>query len=193
MDEREGPGNGCACTRRHVLEAGVGLSVGLAATQPVMAADDVSKAAPKSGDRLTFFSGDKKGQPIKVDDLKVGGPQVLATPVDGATGTPKTGRLSQALLLRLDPASLDEETKKGAADGVVAYSAVCTHQGCPVSQWKNDKKVLYCVCHGSEFDPVQNGKVVGGPAPRRLASLPIKVEEGGIVVAGEFSGRVGFK
>jgi Rieske Fe-S protein len=193
MDEREVQTAGSACTRRDVLGAGLGIGVGLAATEASAATADASKAPPQPGDRLTFFSGAKKGQPIKVDDLKLGGPQVMATAVDAATGTPKTGRLSQALVIRLDPATLDEETRKGAAEGVVAYSSVCTHQGCAVSQWKSDANTLYCVCHGSQFDPKQGAKVVGGPAQRRLAILPVKVEDGVIVVAGEFSGRVGFK
>jgi rieske iron-sulfur protein len=49
--------------------------------------------------------------------------------------------------------------------------------------------VLYCACHGSEFDAKDAAEVVGGPAPRRLAMLPLKVEED--VLVGLFTGSVG--
>jgi rieske iron-sulfur protein len=184
-------------SRRAVLE--VGLSVGLGLTAVAKAADaatpaDPAKSPPQPGDRLSYMSGPNKGQIIKAADLKVGEQQVLAFPMDPATNQPRSGtRLNQALLIRIDPASLDEEMKAASADGIVAFSAVCTHQGCPVNMYKKDKDVLFCSCHGSEFDPKVGAKVVGGPAPRRLATLPIKVEDGVIVVAGGFSGRVGFK
>jgi rieske iron-sulfur protein len=55
-----------------------------------------------------------------------------------------------------------------------------------------DKKVMLCVCHGSEFDPRDRAKVVFGPAPRRLAMVPIKIVEGILGVASPFKGRPGF-
>jgi Rieske Fe-S protein len=48
-----------------------------------------------------------------------------------------------------------------------------------------------CPCHDSEFDPADAAKVIGGPAPRRLPALPLKITDGYVVVAGAFSGRVG--
>ena len=62
----------------------------------------------------------------------------------------------------------------------VAYSAICTHQGCTVA-YKGGK--LACPCHGSVFDPARGAKVVAGPAPRPLPEIPVKVEGGEIVKA----------
>jgi rieske iron-sulfur protein len=184
-------------SRRAVLEVGLGIGLGLASVARAASAApsaDPAKAPPQPGDRLSYMSGPRKGQTVKVDDLKVGDQQVLAFPVDPATNAPRSGsRLNQTLLIRLAPATLEEEVKAVSAEGIVAYSAVCTHQGCPVNMYKKDIGALFCSCHGSEFDPKAGAKVVGGPAPRRLASLPIKIEDGTVVVAGEFSGRVGFK
>jgi Rieske Fe-S protein len=113
--------------------------------------------------------------------------------MDPATKTVRDGsRLNQVLLIRLDPGQLTPETRADSASGVVAYSAICTHQGCDVSQWKTDTSTLLCVCHGSEYDPKDRAKVTFGPAPRRLAILPVKVQDGIVVVAGPFKGRVGF-
>jgi Rieske Fe-S protein len=185
------------CSRRAILEVGLGVGLGLASaarSADAAVTGDPAKAPPQVGDRLSYMSGPKKGQIVQTADLTVGDQQVMTFPVDPATNQPRSGsRLNQILLIHLDPATLDEEAAKAAAGGIVAYSAVCTHQGCPVNMYKKDEGVLYCSCHHSEFDPKAGAKVVGGPAPRRLAMLPIKIEDGAVVVAGEFTGRVGFK
>jgi arsenite oxidase small subunit len=62
----------------------------------------------------------------------------------------------------------------------VAYSAVCTHQGCTVA-YKNGE--LACPCHGSVFDPAKGAEVVAGPAPRPLPKIPIKVSGGEVFMA----------
>ena len=99
--------------------------------------------------------------------------------------------LNQVALIRLDPAQLSPDTRAEAAGGIVAYSAVCTHEGCPISMWHKDSKTLFCACHASRFDPADRARVVDGPAPRRLAMLPLGPIGGGIVAAGGFTGRVG--
>jgi rieske iron-sulfur protein len=180
--------------RRTLLRGAIGLGLTLPiASVHAAQEDDPKKARPQAGDRLVFFSGDLKGQVIKPDALTLGGPQVLAYPMDPATDTVRNGsRLNQVLVIRLEPAQLSQETSANAAEGVVAYSAACSHEACPVSMWKNEKGgVLYCACHGSEYDPRDAAKVVGGPAPRRLAMLPLKMEGGELVAAGPFTGKVG--
>jgi Rieske Fe-S protein len=172
-------------------------TLGLGLTLPLLDAhaaveDDPAKARPQEGDQFVFFAGERKGQILKAGDLPLGGPQVMAYPMDPATSTVRSGsRLNQILLIRFEMDQLSEETRVNAIDGVVAYSAACTHQACPVSMWKKDRGTLYCVCHGSQYDPTAAAKVVGGPAPRRLAMLPLKIEEGVLVAAGPFTDRVG--
>ena len=70
--------------------------------------------------------------------------------------------------MRFDPATLGEAEQQRAADGVVAYSAICTHQGCTVTDWLTAKQVLQCPCHQSHYDPRHGARVVVGPAPRAL-------------------------
>lgn len=64
----------------------------------------------------------------------------------------------------------------------VAYSAVCTHQGCDVS-YNADSGNLDCPCHGSAFDPAQGAEVTGGPAPEPLPEIPVQVQDGAVVRA----------
>jgi Rieske Fe-S protein len=97
------------------------------------------------------------------------------------------------ILLRLDELTLTPETRARAADGVVAYTGICTHNGCDVDDWIADRLVLSCSCHESEFDPKDAGKVLDGPAPRALPALPLKIADGMLVVAKPFTTRVGFE
>lgn len=65
------------------------------------------------------------------------------------------------------------------ADEVTVYSPICTHLGCGF-RWDGEEKKFKCPCHGSMFDT--EGKVVGGPAPRPLDRLPVKIENGRLMV-----------
>ena len=179
--------------RRAALKvaAGLGLCMTLCRVERLGAEDDKT-ARPRKGDRLVFAYGERAGQVIGPDDLPLGGPQQLAFPMDPATKIVRDGSLlNQVALIRLDPAQLSPDTRTEAAAGVVAYSAVCTHEGCPISMWHAASKTLFCACHASRFDPTDRARVVDGPAPRRLAMLPLSPNEGGIVAAGGFTGRVG--
>ncbi len=95
------------------------------------------------------------------------------------------------LLMRFDPATLGDAEKANSADGVVAYSAVCTHQQCWVTDWLKSTQVLQCPCHQSRYDPRHGAKVVGGPAPRPLPALPLKLNNGVLDVAGDIHRSVG--
>ncbi len=181
-----------SAVRRQLLGGAIGLG-----TMPVIRvaqAKAPKSMRPQPGDQLIYLMGERKGELVKPADLTLGGPQELAYAMDPATKVVRDGsRLNQIVVLRLDPGELTEETRAAAADGVLAYSSVCTHQGCDVSQWVPEKGVMLCVCHGSEFDPKDLAAVVAGPAPKRLASLPLKIDGDMLVVADNFNGRVGFK
>jgi nitrite reductase/ring-hydroxylating ferredoxin subunit len=53
-------------------------------------------------------------------------------------------------------------------DAFTALSAICTHQGCTVTGFDNQRYV--CPCHGSQYDT--SGRVVNGPAPTALRTFP---------------------
>lgn len=147
---------------------------------------------PQIGDRLVYLGTDKNGQIIRAADLPLGGPQVQAYP-QGPNGVTRDGsRLNLLAVLRLDPSTLGPNTASRAAGGVVAYSAVCTHQSCPVNAWSEEKKMMVCSCHGSTYDPRHGAVVVFGPAPRPLPALPLRLgADGAIEVAGTFTDQVG--
>jgi Rieske Fe-S protein len=149
-------------------------------------------ARPDKGDLLVYANGDKAREVIRLADLRVGAPPVMAWPMDLASKSLRDGsRLNQVVLVRLDAESLDETTRARSIDGVVGYSATCTHALCPVTNWNAEKHVLRCPCHNSEYDPGRAGEVVFGPAPRPLPALPLTVADGALAAAGKFFGRVG--
>lgn len=59
---------------------------------------------------------------------------------------------------------------------VVAFSAVCTHQGCTVTPADGE---LRCPCHGSVFD-LATGTNLSGPAPAPLPEAQVEVVDGEI-------------
>jgi len=120
------------------------------------------------------------------------GEVLLAWAFDPQKKIPRNGsRLNMVLLMRFDPATLADAEREMAPGGVVAYSAVCTHQQCWVTDWLKSAQVLQCPCHQSRYDLRQGAKVVGGPAPRPLPALPLTLSDGALKVAGPFTDRVG--
>jgi len=185
-------------TRRALILTALATGTSMLASRPAAAGEDQpgSDERPQKADVLVVSEGEHEGQVIEPQDLKPGGPPVRAWPKDSKTSVVRKGsRLNEVLVVRLDPAELDDETRSRAADGIVAYSAICSHAGCPVTGWlkgaAGDNDVLKCFCHNSEFDPRQGAQVVFGPATRRLAALPLATAGGSLTVAATFVGKVG--
>ncbi|MDE3176709.1 MAG: Rieske (2Fe-2S) protein [Pseudomonadota bacterium] len=152
---------------------------------------DPASMRPQIGDHLVFFDGPHEGKPVRVEDLELGGPQAQAFPADPKGLVRDESRLNLIIVARVGEEGLSDETRAHAADGVVAYSGVCTHQGCPVNMWSAERKAFVCSCHGSTYDPKNNAELLFGPAPRHLAALPLKSENGLLIVAGAFTARLG--
>jgi rieske iron-sulfur protein len=185
-------------TRRSLLLSALAAGASLATVNSATADDEKPGAdqRPQKGDLFVISEGERKGEVIKPDDLKLGGPFVRAWPQDPKTSVVRRGsRLNEVVIVKLDVNELDDDTKARAADGIVAYSAVCVHAGCPVTAWvkseTNNKDVLKCMCHNSEYDPRQSAQVVFGPATRRLPALPLVIADGSLTVAAAFVGKVG--
>lgn len=177
--------------RRAVLKGGVALL--FTKGQVGYAQDDPTSIRPKEGDLLVKV-GDDGTRPLTPDDIPVGATQTMAWPLDPTSHTVRSGsRLNRILLVRLDPDKMSADTRSRAADGVVAYTAICTHTGCEVIDWHADEQLLSCPCHYSKFDPKDGARVVDGPAPRTLPALPLQTQDGKLVVAKPFTTRVGFE
>ncbi len=147
----------------------------------------------KKGTRLAM---DPTGVPIKAADITLG--SVFHVIPEGLAELKKHKLEEKAkaavLLIRLNPADLieSEERKTWSYDGIVAYSKICTHVGCPVALYEQLTHNLLCPCHQSTFDVTDACKVVFGPAARPLPQLPITVDaEGYLIAQSDFTEPVG--
>ena len=131
---------------------------------------------------------DPDGTPIKASDVTLGSAYHVIP--DGLNELDHHHLIAEkakavVLLIRLDPADL--KVQKGredwSFDGIVAYSKICTHVGCPVALYEQQTHHLLCPCHQSTFDVADGAKVVFGPAKRPLPQLPITVDDDGYIVA----------
>ena len=137
----------------------------------------------RKGMRLTR---DPEGTPIKAADVTIG--SVFHVIPEGLAETPdplEEKAKAVVLLIRLDPRDLNvvPGREDWSFDGIVAYSKICTHVGCPVALYEQQTHHLLCPCHQSTFDVANGCKVIFGPAKRPLPQLPITVDSEGYIVA----------
>lgn len=148
----------------------------------------------KKGTRLTI---DPTGVPIKASDLTLGSSvHVIPEGLNDLHGAEKLNQKAKAavLLMRLNPNDIKEreERKSWSYDGIIAYSKICTHVGCPVALFEQQTHHLLCPCHQSTFDVSDEAKVIFGPAKRPLPQLPITVDaEGYLIAQSDFHEPVG--
>jgi ubiquinol-cytochrome c reductase iron-sulfur subunit len=98
------------------------------------------------------------------------------------------------ILVRMHPDDIkaSPDRKNWGVDGILCFSKICTHVGCPISLWEQQTHHLLCPCHQSTFDLADNGKVIFGPANRSLPQLPLAVDADGYLVAtSDFTEPVG--
>ena len=169
--------------RRIIRIAALSLAAPLAiASRPAVAS---------AGDRLVEDDAEGAPAPLTVADLKPGKP-MLAYPFDPSSGKRRDEtRLNKVVLIRLPEAEMTAETRARAAGGVLAYSAVCTHQGCDVKTWLSKERALVCYCHSSKFALLDGAAVISGPASRALPALALALDGEQLVIAGAFTAPPG--
>ena len=162
---------------------------------------------PLPGDKLlhTFWRkgtrivNDVTGMPIKPADVEIG--QLVNAQPEGLVhvAEPREGveylegvelqvekAKSSIIMVRVEP---DEITFSARSpenwqyNGIMVYSKICTHVGCPISLYEQQTHHVLCPCHQSTFDLTDGAKVLFGPAARPLPQLPITVDEEGFLVA----------
>ncbi|WP_349827748.1 cytochrome bc1 complex Rieske iron-sulfur subunit [Brevibacterium litoralis] len=125
-------------------------------------------------------------RPIKAADVTVGSAFHVLPSGIADSGHPLDEKAkASVLLMRVDPKELntDPEKESWGVDGIVAYSKICTHVGCPVALYEHQTHHLLCPCHQSTFDVTNHCKVIFGPAKRPLPQLPIEIDDEGYLVA----------
>lgn len=151
------------------------------------AGDPVARLKHTLWDEGVALTRDPDGTKIKASDVTLG--SVFHVIPEGLNDLHE-GKLEEkakaaVLLMRLKPGDL--HVSAGREDwnynGIVAYSKICTHVGCPVALYEQQTHHLLCPCHQSQFDITREAEVIFGPAKRPLPQLPITVDDEGYLVA----------
>ncbi len=145
---------------------------------------------------------DVTGMPLRPQDIKTGAlvnaePSVFfpETDADGEEipaeyeGAELLVEKAKAaiILVRMLPEDITpvEGRENWGIDGILCFSKICTHVGCPISLWEQQTHNLLCPCHQSTFDLADNGRVLFGPAARNLPQLPLMLDDEGYIVASD--------
>ena len=170
---RENPDSGVNTQRRRMMNI---VATSLVAPLPFASSEAFAQPVTTL---LVEADAEADFKPLRPTDLVVAKP-LLVFPFDPKTGTPKNeSRLSKMVVVRLPEDQMTPETRARSASGIVAYSSICTHQGCDVKTWMSKESVLACYCHASKFNLFDGAKVVSGPASSPLPAIPL-------TLAGEF-------
>jgi len=140
---------------------------------------------------------DPTGRKVRPADIPLGG-IVSAMPEDLDEVQELEGNLNARakaaiILVRMTPEEIQSQQGDGwDYEGILAFSKICTHVGCPIALYQQRTHHLLCPCHQSTFDLSDSGNVVFGPAARSLPQLPIELDEEGFLVASsDFAQPVG--
>ncbi len=148
---------------------------------------------------------DVSGTPIKLSDMEIG-QLVNGEPAvfyeENAEGEPVYHGVelqvekakAAVIVVRMQPDDITpaKGRENWGVEGVLCYSKICTHVGCPISLWEQQTHHLLCPCHQSTFDLADNGRVIFGPAARALPQLPLALDDEGYLVAtSDFTEPVG--
>ena len=136
----------------------------------------------KPGRRLVT---DPTGRPIRPSDIPIGSViHVQPENIDEMEHPLDERAKATTLVIRLEPDEIkDAKEREWAVDGIVAYSKLCTHVGCPVGLYEQQTNHLLCPCHQSTFDVTRDCAVIFGPAARPLPQLPLAVDDEGYLVS----------
>ncbi len=168
--------------------------------------DDLEHTVWRKGVRVV---NDVSGEPIRPEDVELG-QLINAEPslffeeenADGEVipaqyeGTELQVEKVKAavIVVRMQPGDITPIPSRAdwGVEGILCYSKICTHVGCPISLWEQQTHALLCPCHQSTFDLADNGKVLFGPAARALPQLHLGVDDEGYLIAmSDFAEPVG--
>ncbi|HEY5847985.1 MAG TPA: Rieske 2Fe-2S domain-containing protein [Microlunatus sp.] len=131
--------------------------------------------------------------PIKAEEMQIGqlvnGQPENLQDYHGAEYQIEKAKAS-IIIVRMDPNTIKipESRRDWQVGGILCYSKICTHVGCPISLWEQQTHHLLCPCHQSTFDLGDSGVVVFGPAARSLPQLAITTDaEGYLIARGPFT------
>jgi ubiquinol-cytochrome c reductase iron-sulfur subunit len=134
----------------------------------------------RKGIRLIEYASNR---PLKPSDFSSPGGMITVVP-EGYQDNFDALAKAAVIIIKFRPEDLQPPTVMNwTVDGIVAYSKICTHVGCPAALYEQTTQHILCPCHQSTFDAPRGAKVIFGPATRPLPQLPITTNAQGYLVA----------
>ena len=134
----------------------------------------------RKGIRLITYASNR---PLRPSDFSSPGGMITVIP-EGFTDDYDALAKAAVIIIKFRPEELQPPTVMNwTVDGIVAYSKICTHVGCPAALYEQTTQHILCPCHQSTFDAPRGAKVIFGPATRPLPQLPITTNAQGFLVA----------
>jgi len=134
----------------------------------------------RRGMRLLVFG---PNTPLRAADFAIPGQMITVVP-DGYQDNQDALAKATTIILKFAPGQLLPPTNLNwTVDGIVAYSKICTHVGCPVALYEQTTHYILCPCHQSTFDAARGAEVIFGPAARPLPQLPLGTDAEGFLIA----------
>jgi len=184
-------GEAAQLPRRPLIKYTLGGALGLFALPFVVQLAGSLGPLPKAELSTTFWRKgmrlmrDPELTPIKATDVTIGSVfHVMPEGIEKAEHFLEEKGKAAVILMRLDPDDITVAKERDwGHDGIVVYSKICTHVGCPVGLYEQQTHHLLCPCHQSTFDVTQDCKIIFGPAHRPLPQLKITVDAEGYLMA----------
>jgi rieske iron-sulfur protein len=148
--------------------------------------------APERGDTFVYADGPNKGKDVVLSDIVADAPPITVRAKDEA-GNVRESEKATILFYRVSPDKIPDDIRGDTWEGLIAYSALCTHQGCLVSDWDAPTKQFVCPCHAGYFDPLKGGENTAGAHTRALPQIPVKIHDGKLVVGDAIMSWIGVK
>src|SRR5215470_5015154 len=121
--------------------------------------------------------------PLRPADFAIPGQMITVVPYGYQDNLDALAKAT-TIILKFGPGQLKSPTVMNwTVDGIVAYSKICTHVGCPVALYEQTTHHILCPCHQSTFDATRGAEVIFGPAARPLPQLPLGTDAEGFLVA----------
>jgi ubiquinol-cytochrome c reductase iron-sulfur subunit len=187
--------------RRPLVRNSLLGAVGLLGVPAIVLLRDLG---PLPGDKLAHTIWEKGmrvvrdvvGTPIKASEVEIG--DLINAAPEALFPTEENGypeiegvelQVEKAkgaiILVRMEPQEIvpGDGRDNWTVDGIICYSKICTHVGCPISLYERTTHHVLCPCHQSTFDLADSARVIFGPAARPLPQLPLAVDDEGYLIA----------
>jgi Rieske Fe-S protein len=150
--------------------------------------------APERHDLMVYTDGPKKGQDVMTADIVADAPPITVQAKDPVTGNVRESEKSTILVYKTStPEKFAADIVGDTWKGIIAFSELCTHQGCLVSGWDAATKQFVCPCHAGMFDPFTGGTNTAGAKTRDLPQIPVKDDDGKLIVSDAIMSWIGVK